>query len=530
MRQLFSFRRFALIGALLAAPAAAAQDYEPVLLGTAAGRPTAIEFAPGVDDQLYLAGKQGRIWRFLNGNYNGTPVLDIRANVNDAGENGLIGFVFDPEFEINGYFYLAYTMESITGVGDSVISRFTMLPGSVDEADPMSERIIWGPFPQTTEGHKAGDLEFGPDGMLYHALGDGDAGSAMNLPTAMDLSDPRGSVLRFDVRAPYPHVPADNPYAGSPTEDQHIWVSGFRNPFRLDVDPVTGDVFVGDVGTTAAEEITRISLATDVGKFAGWPCKEGFACRGFANCVCPGPEYVDPIATLGHGGSDGACAIMGGTVVRGGVVASLEGSYLYTDFCSGRFYRIDDPSGAATIVEISDVLNRGGGNPIRYIVDFTVGNDGLVYFCSHYGAEVWVLEPRGGFSIYCDAAPNSTGLAASLVASGSASIAGGALQLDVTNLPPAATGIFIMSQSTLALPNFSGSQGTLCVGLPLYRWGVGGAASAAGTVSYLSDLADLPPQVTILPGETWHFQYWHRDLNPMPASNTSNGATVLFIP
>ena len=221
-----------------------------------------------------------------------------------------MGFVFDPEFELNGYFYLAYTMASVTGFGGSVISRFTMMPGSVDIADPASEHIIWGPIAQQTEGHKGGDLEFGPDGMLYHALGDGDAGSAMNRPTAMDLTDPRGKILRFDVRAPYPHVPADNPYAGSATNDPHIWVSGFRNPFRIDVDPVTGDVFVGDVGASTWEEITRISVATDVGKFAGWPCREGFDCRVFPGCVCPGPADLDPIAVLRHVSPDNACAII----------------------------------------------------------------------------------------------------------------------------------------------------------------------------------------------------------------------------
>ena len=518
-----------LLSVLITSSAFAAQDYEPVLLGTGAGRPTALEFAPGVDDQLYFAEKQGRVFRFRDGNYVGTPVLDIRSMVDQIGESGLLGLTFDPDFETNGHFYLSYNSVGAVGVGDSVVSRFTMNPGSVDIADPMSEQIIWS-YPQQTDGHKGGDLEFGPDGMLYLSIGDGDAGSAMNLPTSMDLTDPRGSILRFDLGVPYPHVPADNPYAGSAVNDEHIWVSGFRNPFRLDIDPVTGDAYVGDVGASAAEEITRISAANDVGKFAGWPCREGFDCRGFTGCVCPGPEYVDPIAVLGHGSPDNACAIMGGTVVRGGVVPSLEGTYLFTDFCSGRFYRIDDPSGAANVVEISSVLNRDGGNPIRYIVDFTVGNDGRVYFCSHYGAEIWVLDPMSPFSTYCTTEPNSTGQTASIVLSGSASLAAGAMQLDVTNLPPAAPGIFLMSRTTVLLPTFNGSQGTLCVNTPIYRWLAGGLADAGGNVTHVTDFQDLPPQVTFQPGDTWHFQYWSRDLNPMPTSNTSNGATVLFVP
>ncbi len=88
----------------------------------------------------------------------------------------------------------------------------------------------------------------------------------------------------------------------------------------------------------------------------------------------------------------------------------------------------------------------------------------------------------------------------------------------------------MMSQGTLMLPNFSGTQGTLCVAPPIYRWGVGGPADATGRVSHFSDLTDLPPLVTIQPGDTWHFQYWHRDLNPNPGSNTSAGASVQFVP
>jgi glucose/arabinose dehydrogenase len=518
-----------LVLSVLLVSSVGAQDFEPVLLGTGAGRPTAIEFAPGVDDQLYFADKQGRVFRFRDGNYVGTPVIDIRTQVDQTGEGGLLGFVFDPDFETNGYFYLSYNTYSTVGVGDSVLSRFSMVPGSVDIADPMSEHLLWS-YPQETDGHKGGDIEFGPDGMLYLSLGDGDAGSAMNLPTSMDLTDPRGSILRFDLSVPFPHVPADNPYAGSAVEDEHIWVSGFRNPFRVDVDPVTGDVFVGDVGASLAEEITRISTATDVGKFAGWPCREGVDCRDFANCVCPGTEYIDPIAILGHGSPDFACAIMGGTVVRGGLVPSLEGTYIYSDFCSGRFYRIDDPSGAATVVEISDVLNRGGGSPIRYATDFNVGNDGRLYFCTHYGAEIWVLDPVSDFGNYCVTEPNSTGQAASIALSGSSSIAAASLQLDVTGMPAAAPGLFLLSQSTIQFPTFNGSQGTLCVNLPIHRWAAGGLADASGAVSHVTDFQDLPMNLTFQPGDTWYFQYWFRDLNPMPTSNTTNGASVLFLP
>ncbi len=228
-------------------PLSSAQEMEAVLLGNSAGRPTAMAFAPGVDDQFYVAEKGGRIFIFRNGNYVPTPFLDIRSIVHNPGESGLLGFIFDPDFQTNGYFYVAYTTNG--NQGDSMLSRFSIQPGNVNAADPNSEQIIWGPITQLSSGHKAGDLEFGPDGMLYHALGDGDGGSANNLGTAQDLSDPRGKILRFDVRLPYPHIPPDNPYVNSPSADGRIWASGFRNPYRIDIDPVTGDVYVGDVGS-----------------------------------------------------------------------------------------------------------------------------------------------------------------------------------------------------------------------------------------------------------------------------------------
>ncbi|MEM8710065.1 MAG: PQQ-dependent sugar dehydrogenase [Planctomycetota bacterium] len=509
-----------------------AQDVQPVLLGTVPGRPTTIEFAPGVDDQVYVAEKTGRIFRFRDGAYVPTPVLDLRNVVDDNGEGGLVGFAFDPEFETNGHFYVAMNVPSTTGTGDSMISRFSMMPGSVNLADPASEVIIWGPILQTTPGHKGGDLEFGPDGLLYHSLGDGDAGSALNSDAAMDLANPRGKILRFDVRAPYPHVPANNPFVGSMTENEHIFVSGLRNPFRMEVDSVTGDVFVGDVGAGRWEELTRIHPDTQAGEGLGWPCVEAFGCRGFPDpaCDCANPGTIDPFIVLSHSAPDDACAIMGGVVIRGGVVPSLEGSFIFTDFCSGRYYRVDDPSGAGTLVEISDVIKRPDGASIRFVVDFAQGNDGRVYFTNHYGGEIWVLDPVGGFDTYCVSGPNSTGQEATIEATGSPSISEADLSLRVTGLPPNSTGLFMMSQSTGFVPMFGSSLGTLCLGAPIYRWIVGGAASSNGEVMYSSDLLDLPQDLTFQAGETWYFQYWHRDFNPIPTSSTSNGASVLFVP
>lgn len=507
------------------------RDYEPVRLGRANGRLTAIEFAPGVSDQLYVASKSGRVYAFRNGGISST-VLDLTSQVLEAGESGLLGLTFDPDFETNRHFYVAYTQDSPSGAGDSVISRFTMLPGSVDQADPTSEVLIWGPFLQQTTGHKGGDLEFGPDGMLYHSIGDGDAGNSGNLPTAMDLSDPRGKVLRFDVHAPYPHVPADNPFAGSTTENEHVWAYGFRNGFRMEVDSLTGNVFVADVGSNQWEEITRIPATVTPGaaSFAGWPCREGDECRNFPGCPCPSPLFVDPIHSLSHAAPDNACAIMGGIVVRGGAIPSLEGAYLFNDFCTGRFYRIDDPNGSASVVEITDVLNASGGAPINFVCDYTQGPDGKVYLAACYSADIWVLEPLNKFETYCSSAVNSTGNVGSISLGGSPSIADENLRIEVTNAPAGAFGLMLLSRSRGSVPNFGQSQGTLCLSPPIYRWAPGGVPNSSGDLTVQTDLSDLPSLIQIAAGETWNFQFWFRDANPQPTSNTTNGASVLFMP
>lgn len=515
-----------------AAPAVSAspatpQGFEASLLGNTPDRPTTLGFAPGVNDRMYVATKRGRIWVFQNGSYLNPPFLDIRSQVNDGGENGLLGFVFDPDFQTNGHFYVAFTTGA--GSGDSMISRFTVPQGSLNAADPNSEEIIWGPIPQQTMGHKGGDLEFGTDGMLYHSIGDGDGGSAMNLGTAQDMSDPRGKVLRFDVAAPFPHVPQNNPYVGTAGADPHIWAMGFRNPWRLEVDPQSGDVYVADVGASRWEEITRLPSGAS-GLNGGWPCMEGDQCLTHSACVCTAPTIVSPVHSIAHTGPGAYCSITGGVMYHGSAIPSLTGHLLYADFCTGQFGALGDAAGTPSPVDISSqILNAG--NPIYSVVDFACDNQGEIYFVEHYSAKIWKIVPAGGFQNYCQTNSNSSGNPAAIAASGSSSIAAGNLTLTVTNLPLNTFGFFLTANSQAFVQNFAGSDGNLCVGQPLYRWidNVYNAGST-GSVSRTTDLTDLPNGVSISAGETWNFQYWTRDSNPSVTSNTSDAVAVTFLP
>ncbi|QDV08606.1 Soluble aldose sugar dehydrogenase YliI precursor [Planctomycetes bacterium Poly30] len=500
--------------------AAAPQRPEPVLVATAPGRPTSIAFAPGVTHQFYATDKTGRIWVMRGGSYLQTPFMDLRSLVNDTGEGGLLGMVFDPDFASNGYFYLSYNVG--VGTGASLIARYSVVPGSVDVGDPMSAETLFGPVPQTTDRHKGGDLAFGPDGTLYFSLGDGGTADA-----AQDLASPLGKLHRIDPDLPFPHVPADNPFVAVSGALPTTWALGLRNPWRFDVDPATGDVFVGDVGESTWEEITRLAPGAN----GGWPCMEGDDCAFGTSCACNAGGLTLPIAQLGHSAPDSACAITGGIVYRGSAIPSLAGQYLFTDFCSGSFYGIENPGGPLPLRLDLSADVQSGGQALRFVVDFARDGDGEVHFVEHYGGRVWKLSPRSGFDAYCTAEPNSSGAAASLVASGSASIAAADLTLEVTQLPAQALGYFLIAGQRASVPGFGGSEGVLCLDQPIARWSsVVLSSGSGGQVSLTTDLTNLPPTVQIAPGHTWNFQYWTRDANPAPTSNTSSALSVTFRP
>ncbi len=486
----------------------------------------AVEFAPGVPDTLYIVERTGLVLRFTNGQFDPVPFLDITDRVQIQGEGGFLGLVFDPDFQANGFVYASYTTNSTHG--DSVVSRFSVSdPVSAIVADPASETILFGPFAHAGPGHKSGDLEFGPDGMLYFSFGDGNTADELPMDPSQILSDPRGSILRFDVDAPFPHVPADNPFVGTPNAEPLIWAYGLRNPFRFDIDPVTGDLFTGDVGSGFYEEVNWLP-ASEPGLNFGWRCREGYDCTGSPACTCPAPQFRDPIAALEHSPTSPICAVAGGVFISGGSIPGLENTYLFSDFCSGYLYAILDPTGSATLLDLSDDFIASNGQPIRYAVDFEQAPNGDIYFVTLPNGRVWRILPPEDFGTYCVAAPNSTGAAASIEASGSPSIAARNLVFDVNALPTDAFGLFLMSRTTTFL-SFPVGDGNLCVGMPLFRWGPVFDSGPTGSVTRATDLTDLPPMVTVQSGETWYFQYWSRDATPAPSSNTSNGASVRFV-
>ena len=277
-----------------------------------------------------------------------TPFLDLTSFVTFGGEQGLLGVALHPNFPATPFFFVNYTCEggspdcTATQNGDTIIARYSV-SANPNVADPASRRVMLV-INQPFANHNAGDLKFGPDGYLWIPMGDG--GSA-NDPGCVAQRDQTllGKILRIDVNQnvnnpPFYGIPPDNPYIGPGDPRDEVYARGLRNPFRFSFDRLTGDMFIGDVGQGAREEVDFTAAGAGAADNYGWKIMEGTLCTGNdGNCPptvppCNSPSFTLPILEYDH--SQGDCAIIGGFRYRGTQVPGLPGIYLYSDNCSGR--------------------------------------------------------------------------------------------------------------------------------------------------------------------------------------------------
>jgi hypothetical protein len=262
----------------------------------------------------------------------GTPFLDIHTLVSTGNEQGLLGLAFHPNYASNGFFYVDYTDTS----GDTQVVRYTV-SGNPDIANAGSNVPVLS-VAQPFDNHNGGDLHFGPDGYLYISLGDGGSGCDPG-DEAQDPTSLLGKLLRIDVNSGSPYgIPASNPYAGPDGIADEIWALGLRNPWRFSFDRTTGDLWIGDVGQNAHEEVDVQPAASSGGQNYGWDCREGFSsanaasgCSTTATCM-PLSLFTEPVHDYNHG--DG-CSITGGFRYRGTASPTLTGIYIFTDYCNG---------------------------------------------------------------------------------------------------------------------------------------------------------------------------------------------------
>lgn len=296
-----------------------------------------VPFARGLDNPLFLthAGdgsgevfvveQPGRI-RAVDPGGEIHTFLDIRARVAAGGERGLLGLAFHPNYPDNGRLFVDYTDRR----GDTVVSEFRRATESA--ADQRSERVLLH-IDQPYANHNGGMLAFGPDGFLYIGTGDGGSGGdPMNNGQRLDTL--LGKILRVDVDSGSPYgIPPDNPFVERDGARREIWAYGLRNPWRFSFDRSTGDLFVGDVGQNAFEEIDARPATSTGGENYGWRIVEGFSCYRARTCdrrglTAPVAQYPTPQG----------CAVTGGYVYRGTAQRPLAGGYLFGDFCNGRIF------------------------------------------------------------------------------------------------------------------------------------------------------------------------------------------------
>lgn len=351
------------------------------LVASGLSGPLLVTAPPDDPTRIFVVEQGGRIRIVENGALLQTPFLDVSALTNASGERGLLGMAFHPQFAQNGEFFVSYTDAA---TGGNRIARYAV-SANPNLADAGSGTVLLS-VSQPFSNHNGGHIAFGPDGMLYIAIGDGGGGgdpqgNGQNHLTLL------GALLRIDVDGGTPFaIPPDNPYVGDPTGADEIWASGLRNPWRYSFDRLTGDLYIADVGQNQTEEVD-VQLSTSLGgENYGWNTMEGSAC--FQSGACDMTGLTLPVLEYDHGQG---CSITGGYVYRGVAIPSLAGRYLYADFCSGFVRSFELQGGAATnLADHSAFLSPNGS-----IASFGEDAAGELYILTIEGSVFRIIETGG---------------------------------------------------------------------------------------------------------------------------------------
>jgi hypothetical protein len=336
--------------------------------------------APGDPDRLFVLEKNtGRV-----------VILDLDTNQLSAqaffdvpdseltsnGERGLLGLAFHPDYQTNGLLYLFLTNED----GDGEVWELTR-SADPDLADAASQRLILTiDRDPTRSNHNGGWMDFGPDGLLYIAVGDNGV-----LAEAQDITDLRGKLLRIDVNgddfadaARNYAIPDDNPFVGRAGADE-VFAYGLRNPWRASFDAATGDLYIADVGASTREEINYLVAGTGAGINFGWPFAEGSVegppTDGLPVRVAP---LQGPLLEYAHGlGDFQGESVTGGYVYRG--PGGGQGMYVFADFISGHVWTLRVQDGQAFDWRQRDGEMVVNGGALDRIASFAVDGRGQLY-------------------------------------------------------------------------------------------------------------------------------------------------------
>ena len=377
-----------------------------VLVADGYKKPVFVTSYPNDSKLLYVVEQAGLIRIIKNGKKLNRPFFNINKNVvnpNRPGdERGLLGFAFHPNHINNRKFYINY----MNNDGFTIVSEF--LVNSKLRAEHKSERILMK-LKQPYGNHNGGDIQFGPDGYLYISIGDGGkAGDPNN--AGQDLNSLFGKVIRIDVNENPYTIPKSNPFYGQKDKRGEIWAWGLRNVWRFSFDQKTGDIYYGDVGQNKWEEVNFEPATSKGGLNYGWRIMEANHCydppedcsrKGLTKPIVEYPNDANHPAftfriveelsfseTVVEG-----CSITGGYVYRGTKIKSMQGLYIFGDYCSGNIWTLKVVNGKAlNFKNRTEEINLGDGEFTTYISSFGQDSDGELYIVDYNGGVYKLIE------------------------------------------------------------------------------------------------------------------------------------------
>lgn len=326
--------------------------------------PTTMTFAP--DGRLFVSEKSGTLRVIKNGSLLPTPFLTL--SVNDFSERGLLGIAFDPEFATNRYLYLYYTRS--TDPIKNRVSRFTASSSNPDVVESGSEVILLDNIPSDAGNHNAGALQFGNDGKLYIATGDG----GQDHTTSQNKESLAGKILRINTDGT---IPSDNPFVTVPNARGEVWAMGLRNPFTFTFHPTLGTMMINDVGQDIWEEVDLGAKGANY----GWPTCEG---------SCDNPDFVNPIYQSYH---PVMASIAGASFYTGNQFPSdYKHYYFFGDYVKNFIKKLDYTNGNVVTDFAIDTPSP---------VSIREGTDGALYYLSIGDGAVYKIS-------FADSTPTPT--------------------------------------------------------------------------------------------------------------------------
>ena len=382
------------------------KNLSSVLIADGYKKPVFITSYPNNAKLLYIVEQAGLIKIINDGKKLSRPFFDINkrvVNPNRPGdERGLLGFAFHPNHTNNGKFYINY----MDNDGNTIISEFST--NSELRANHKSERIILK-LKQPYGNHNGGDIQFGPDGYLYISIGDGGkAGDPLN--AGQDLSSLFGKIIRIDIEQKPYGIPKSNPFFGQKGKREEIWAWGLRNVWRFSFDKQTGDKYLADVGQNKWEEVNFEPASSKGGLNYGWRIMEANHCYDPKE-NCPTEGLIKPIIEYPNDANHPAfafriieelsfsetdvegCSVTGGYVYRGQKIKSMQGQYIFGDYCSGNIWTLKVVNGKAiNFKNRTEEINIGGGEFTTYISSFGQDSDGEIYIIDYNGGIYKLIE------------------------------------------------------------------------------------------------------------------------------------------